>query len=345
MKTQFKKFNLQLSAILFFALLIVGCAKQEMPSITEQDDFLEELITSLENSEEMEQGVETRSHRKRSFYTLRAALKCTGLTSVLKNYRLTLFAPDDAAFAALGLDADNICESFDTETLTNILTYHVVGERIPVVRAGSLTMFNGNPANIVSKPLTIRGAYYKRYLINGARLIGRGSCRGIKTFVINKVLLPPSSNIVEAAQATSKFSILVQAVLAADPGVAEALSAPGAGVTVFAPTDEAFIDLLGALNVGSLEELIGVIDVTGLTKVLQYHVVPAIAYSTDLVDGAELPTLQGETIGVDLDNLSLNDKSGTATGLVADCLDIVTSNGIVHTIDKVMLPQEILDAL
>ncbi len=345
MKTQFKKLTLQLSAILFFALLVVGCAKQEMPAVAEQDDFLQELITSLENAEEMEQGVETRSHKKNTFYTLRAALKCVGLSSVLRNYRLTLFAPNDAAFAALGLDADNICEAFDTESLTNILTYHVIGERIPKVSAGSLTMLNGNPANIISKPLTIRGAYFKRYLINGARLIGRGSCRGIKTFVINKVLLPPSVNIVEAAQATSKFSILVQAVLAADPGVVEALSAPGAGVTVFAPTNEAFGDLLAALGVGSLEEVIGAIGVEGLTKVLQYHVVPAIAYSTDLVDGSELPTLQGETIGVDLANLSLNDKSGTGTGLVADCLDIVTSNGIVHTIDKVMLPQEILDAL
>ena len=328
------------------AIFVAGCAKEDVTTINEQDDFLTELIASLENAEPMEEGVELRSRYKRStFYTLRAALKCTGLSGVLKNRDLTIFAPDDAAFAKLGLDKDNICDAFDKETLTNILTYHVFGERILVVRPGSLTMLNGSPANIISKPISIRGDYFKRYLINGSRLIGRGKCRGIKTFVINGVLLPPSSNIVEAASATDKFSVLVQAVLAADPGVAEALSAPGAGVTVFAPTNQAFLDLLAALNLASLEDAVAALGVEGLTKVLQYHVVPAVAYSTDLVDGAELPTLQGETITVDLENLQLLDKSGAPTGLVGDCLDIVASNGIVHTIDRILLPQEIIDAL
>lgn len=346
MKTQIKTFFTQFSAVLLFAILIAGCAKEDVATVSEQDDFLNELITSLEDAESMEEGIELRSKYKRStFYTLRAALKCTGLSGVMKNRDLTLFAPDDAAFAKLGLDKNNICDAFDTETLTNILTYHVFGERILVVRPGSLTMFNGAPANIISKPISIRGDYYKRYLINGSRLIGRGKCRGIKTFVINNVILPPSSNIVEAAQATDKFSVLVQAILAADPGVEEALSAPGAGVTVFAPTNQAFFDLLAALNLASLDDVVAALGVEGLTKVLQYHVVPAVAYSTDLVDGAELPTLQGETIMVDLENLQLGDKSGAPTGLVADCLDIVASNGIVHTIDRILLPQEILDAL
>ena len=67
------------------------------------------------------------------FTTLVQALSCTGLVGAVADpeAELTVFAPSDAAFAAAGLDASNICSSFDTETLTTILLYHVVGERRP----------------------------------------------------------------------------------------------------------------------------------------------------------------------------------------------------------------------
>ena len=68
-----------------------------------------------------------------TFGTLVAALGCTGLVGAVANpeAELTVFAPTDAAFGALGLNADNICGAFDTETLTTVLLYHVVGERRP----------------------------------------------------------------------------------------------------------------------------------------------------------------------------------------------------------------------
>jgi transforming growth factor-beta-induced protein len=67
------------------------------------------------------------------FTTLVAALSCTGLVGAVADpdAELTVFAPSDAAFATAGLNATNICSSFDTETLTTILLYHVVGERRP----------------------------------------------------------------------------------------------------------------------------------------------------------------------------------------------------------------------
>ncbi len=67
------------------------------------------------------------------FTTLVQALSCTGLVGAVADpeAELTVFAPSDAAFAAAGLDAGNICNVFDTETLTTILLYHVVGERRP----------------------------------------------------------------------------------------------------------------------------------------------------------------------------------------------------------------------
>ena len=67
------------------------------------------------------------------FTTLVAALSCTDLVGAVADpdAELTVFAPSDAAFEAAGLDASNICSTFDTETLTTILLYHVVGERRP----------------------------------------------------------------------------------------------------------------------------------------------------------------------------------------------------------------------
>jgi uncharacterized surface protein with fasciclin (FAS1) repeats len=68
-----------------------------------------------------------------NFDTLVAALDCTGLVPAVadESAEFTVFAPTDAAFAGLGLNADTICDTFDTETLTTILLYHVVGERRP----------------------------------------------------------------------------------------------------------------------------------------------------------------------------------------------------------------------
>jgi len=81
-----------------------------------------------------------------NFNTLVAALACTGLVGAVADpeAELTVFAPTDTAFKdQLGLDATNICSTFDTETLTTILLYHVVGERRP-----SPSVINGRNKSI-----------------------------------------------------------------------------------------------------------------------------------------------------------------------------------------------------
>lgn len=81
-----------------------------------------------------------------NFTTLVAALSCTGLVPAVSDpsASLTVFAPTDAAFGALGLNAGNICATFDTSTLTTILLYHVVGERRP-----SPSVINGQNKSIM----------------------------------------------------------------------------------------------------------------------------------------------------------------------------------------------------
>ena len=98
--------------------------------------------------------------------------------------------------------------------------------------------------------------------------------------------------------------------------------------TVFAPTDEAF----AALPAGTVESLLLPENKEQLISILTYHVVPGKVMSTDLVDDMTAATVQGTDIMIDLDNgVMINDASVAAA-------DIVTSNGVIHVIDKVILP-------
>ena len=159
---------------------------------------------------------------------------------------------------------------------------------------------------------------------------------------------PEGDNIVEAAQATSELSTLVAALQKADESanndLITALSGDGP-FTVFAPTNDAFSDLLAQLdgfdslddfNSEQLQDLLAVI--------LTYHVVADAALSTDLSDGMSLTTLQGSTLQVSTEGgVFIEDATDVSAEVVN--ADIEVSNGVVHIIDKVLLPQAILDEL
>lgn len=135
--------------------------------------------------------------------------------------------------------------------------------------------------------------------------------------------------IVELAVETESLSTLVTAVKAA--GLVETLSSEGP-FTVFAPTNDAF----AALPEGTLETLLKPENKQQLIDVLTYHVVAAKVMSTDLEDGQEAASVQGEKITVDLeDGVMINDAS-------VKMADVKASNGVVHVIDKVILPPSML---
>ena len=138
---------------------------------------------------------------------------------------------------------------------------------------------------------------------------------------------PP--NIVATAQATPNLSILVEAVVAA--GLVDALSAPGP-LTVFAPTNDAFVALLSELGI-SKEALLA--DTTLLTTVLTYHVVSGRVLKDQVPVNTPIATLQGATFSVGAD-LRITDGRGRQAAIVAT--DILCSNGVVHLIDRVILP-------
>lgn len=136
----------------------------------------------------------------------------------------------------------------------------------------------------------------------------------------------PTQDIVEIAVGDSNFSILVAALQKAD--LVGALQGDGP-FTVFAPTNAAFEKLLGALDI-TAEELLAQPD---LAKVLTYHVVSGKVMSTDLTDGMKAATLNGQEVAFDLSaSPKVNDSAITA-------VDIEATNGVIHVIDTVLVPE------
>jgi uncharacterized surface protein with fasciclin (FAS1) repeats len=135
-----------------------------------------------------------------------------------------------------------------------------------------------------------------------------------------------SKDIVDTAVDAGTFTTLVAAVQAA--GLVDTLKGEGP-FTVFAPTDEAF----AALPEGTVESLLLPENIDQLVAILTYHVVAGKVMSTDLSDDMVATTVQGGEITIDLDNgVMVQDATVVAA-------DIETSNGVIHVINKVILPQ------
>ena len=135
-----------------------------------------------------------------------------------------------------------------------------------------------------------------------------------------------SMDIVQTAAGNSSFSTLVSAVKAAD--LVTTLSGAGP-FTVFAPTNEAF----DALPDGAVDNLMKPAGKEKLASVLKFHVVPGKLMAADLQDGQTLKTVAGEELTVK----KMGDKV-TINGAEVSQADLAASNGVIHVIDKVLMP-------
>jgi uncharacterized surface protein with fasciclin (FAS1) repeats len=244
----------------------------------------------------------------------------------------TVFAPTDAAFAALlaelGVTKADLLA--DKPLLTAVLQYHVLGasvakSQIPLGRAitplaGGFFKIDTSGADVVITDGRNRTS----------RIIATdiAATNGI-VHVVDKVILPADKNIVETAQALPDFSTLVDAVVAAD--LAGTLSGPGP-FTVFAPTNEAFAALLAELGVSKADLLA---NKPLLTAVLTYHTLGARVLKADVVPGPQPNTVQGENFSIS-PALAITDKRARVANIVTT--DVLTSNGVIHVIDRVILP-------
>ena len=259
------------------------------------------------------------------FTTLVAAVQAAGLVDTLKSKGpFTVFAPTDDAFAKLPAGTvETLLKPENKDQLAGILTYHVVAGSVMAADVVKLTLadtVNGAPVKIM-----VDG---DKVFINEAQVIITDiqTSNGV-IHVIDSVLLPPS-DIVETAIADGRFTTLVAAVQAA--GLVDTLKGEGP-FTVFAPTDDAF----AKLPAGTVESLLKPENKDQLAGILTYHVVAGRVMAADVVKLTSADTVNGKpiTIKVDGGKVYINDAQVIIT-------DILTSNGVIHVIDQVILPPQ-----
>ena len=266
------------------------------------------------------------------FSTLVAALTKAELVTTLQGTGpFTVFAPNNAAFTKAGITS---LDGLNKDALTPILTTHVLSGEVKAadVKSGTAKTVNANNDIYLSK--------------NADGVFINGSIKVIATdvdasngviHVIDNVIVPPTKSLVEVAQGNTDFTELVSLVLAADPAVATALSTASAnGLTVFAPTNAAFTELYKTTPKATL---LDPANKTLLTNVLLYHVVPGRVFSTDL------PNVSGEVATANPSGkLTFNLSGGakvvgkTSGSSNINAANILATNGVVHVIDKVLMP-------
>ncbi|MDE3270499.1 fasciclin domain-containing protein [Pseudoalteromonas sp. G4] len=268
-----------------------------------------------------------------NFTTLVAALEATGLDETLANTdgNFTVFAPTDAAFELLPegtLDA----LLADTDTLTDILTYHVIGSKVDASAAIS---------SAGSKVEMVNGDYVGLSLDGDSLLVNTVTVTATDIMadngiihVIDAVLMPPqdkdmpTSNIVETAVAAGTFNTLVAALQATN--LDTVLADESKSYTVFAPTDDAFA-LLGEETINTLLENTDVLSSILLQHVVVGEVDSVTAYT---LNGMEAETASGAKIPVSINSETDSLMFGGAKIITKD---IYTTNGIIHVIDAVIV--------
>ena len=231
----------------------------------------------------------------------------------------TLFAPTDQAFTEAGIDLAALDTPEGKTALADILLYHVVPSAVPasaVTECMTPTAVNGQPLSFtVGDSVIVNGATVTSADVN--------TSNGI-IHVIDAVLTPSDApnDIPRTAQCTGIHDSLVAAVIQAE--LLETLQGDGP-FTLFAPTDQAFADAgidLAALNTPEGKAT--------LTDILLYHVHTGSVQASDITEGMMLQMVNG-------DNTTLSLTTGI-NGANITLADVATSNGIIHVIDKVLMP-------
>ena len=259
------------------------------------------------------------------FNTLAAALKAAGLVDALKgDGPFTVFAPTDKAFAALPEGTvEMLLKPENKELLVAVLTYHVVPGNLKaedVLKADKLVTLNGQKIDLSTKD---------GVMVDGANVIKTDISASNGTIhVIDKVIMPSTKNIIDTAIDAGSFKTLAAALKAAE--LVKTLQGEGP-FTVFAPTDEAF----AALPEGTVETLLKPENKDKLTKILTYHVVPGRVYATDAIKAGKAKTVEGSKV-----NITSADGKVMVDGATVIKADIDTTNGVIHVIDKVILPKD-----
>jgi uncharacterized surface protein with fasciclin (FAS1) repeats len=254
-----------------------------------------------------------------SMTTLSGLLDSNPDIAAVVNTAGTFFAPNNDAFEALGpID--------DPTLLTAALTYHVAGVYAP---SANLTALQIVPSLLNDPAYVNLGGDFQKLVVaagdtvtvNDATVVVADlfSANTTVAHVIDTVLIPPPDVVAVAENAG--LTTLIDAVVAA--GLAETVVGPS--LTIFAPTNDGFANFLQEGNISN-------VNVTILAETLAGHVVPAVAFSTDLSNGMNVSTLGGATwtITIEENGDVYIDNAKVLTA------NVLTAGGVVHVIDRVI---------
>ena len=265
---------------------------------------------------------------------LKSAVIKAGLASTVDgNGSYTVFAPTDDAFISSGITS-GVIDNLSGDQLKNILLYHTLtatflaatlpsGPNAKVITASGDSLFVTKNTN---------GVYVNGINVTIADL---PASNGV-IHIISKVLLPATGNIVQVASSDTSLSFLVAAVLRSSTGstnVAAILSGPGI-LTVFAPVNNAFraqgFPTIAAINAA---------DPNALTAILTYHVIPGRVFSCDLSNGTQVTTANGAKLGINIAG-NLASIKGISNPVASSIIvtNRMATNGVIHIIDRVLLP-------
>merc|ERR1711959_449501 len=278
--------------------------------------------------------------------TLVTAIKAGNLVSTLSSTGpFTVFAPTNEAFAKLpAVYLKQLLDPKNVKLLQKLLEYHVVAGA--AVHAADLKLLQfvktveGQQVSIVKRDGSV--------LVNGAKVTtaDADASNGV-VHIVDTVLLPPDmpspspsntmvdaeDNIIGLAAATPDLSTLVTAIKAGN--LVSTLSSTGP-FTVFAPTNEAFAKLPAVY----LKQLLDPKNVKLLQKLLEYHVVAGAAvHAADLKPFQFVKTVEGQQVSI-----VKRDGSVLVNGAKVTTADADASNGVVHIVDTVLIPPDMLPA-
>lgn len=334
------KLTLVLTVILLLAMSVIG-------TVAAQDDVTDNIVDIVAKNDD--------------FSTLYSAIIAANLADTLASAdnTFTVFAPTDAAFGNVDPGTLASLLADPQGALTQVLTYHVVpGELMSgaVVSADTLTTVQGetlditvedgeafvNGNRIVTVDIPAKNGVI--HVIDGVLVpdaVAQPAAETVEEAVSTAVtaaaavveetepvaaLVEPDMTIAEIAQENGSFTTLLAALEAA--GLADTFAQPGS-YTVFAPTDQAF-DALGEERLNQL-----LADPEGeLSSILQFHVVGDTLTRNQLATDDLVPTLDGRPLEINRDGSNIIDINGAQVLIY----NIPASNGIIHVIDRVLIP-------
>jgi len=317
------------TAMLAFAIMpfISSCSNDDDSTTTEKNMTIAEVATS--NSE---------------LSILVEALQKADLVSVLNSPGdYTVFAPTNESFVAfLNDNGFASLNEVPVAVLKDVLLNHVISKKLEAADLATgyvNTLAKGTAAttnNISMYVDTTNGVVLNGGAANNGATVTTPNIKasnGVIHLVDHVISLP---TLVNHAIANPNFSILVSALTREDqPNFVEILSGTTAApFTVFAPTNDAFVNLLAELKLSALSD----VPQNVLENTLKYHVVAgANVLSSDLSNGLVVGTFQGDSLTINLTTTaSITDTANRISNIIA--VDVQASNGVIHAIDKVILP-------